>query len=60
MDQYCLVVHKSRRPQARLQTAKLFCNNCDCSIVAKTLFSNAIDSAVNHLVDERHMCQLAR
>jgi hypothetical protein len=23
MDQSCLVVHKSRRPQARLQTAKL-------------------------------------
>jgi hypothetical protein len=30
MDQSCLVVHKSRRPQARLQTAKLFCNNCAC------------------------------
>jgi hypothetical protein len=29
MDQYCPVVHKSCRPQARLQTAKLFCNNCD-------------------------------
>jgi hypothetical protein len=28
MDQSCPVVHKSRRPQARLQTAKLFCNNC--------------------------------
>jgi hypothetical protein len=28
MDQSCPVVHKIRRPQARLQTAKLFCNNC--------------------------------
>jgi hypothetical protein len=28
MDQSCPVVHKSRRPQARLQTAKLFCNKC--------------------------------
>jgi hypothetical protein len=28
MDQSCPVVHKSCRPQARLQTAKLFCNNC--------------------------------
>jgi hypothetical protein len=28
MNQSCPVVHKSRRPQARLQTAKLFCNNC--------------------------------
>jgi hypothetical protein len=27
-DQSCPVVHKSRRPQTRLQTAKLFCNNC--------------------------------
>jgi hypothetical protein len=32
MDQYCPVVHKSRRPQARLQTAKLFCNNCDVPV----------------------------
>jgi hypothetical protein len=28
MDQSCPVIHKSRRPQARLQTAKLFCKNC--------------------------------
>jgi hypothetical protein len=31
MYQSCPVVHKSRRPQARLQTAKLFCNNCAAS-----------------------------
>jgi hypothetical protein len=30
MDQYCPVVHKSRRPQARLQTAKLFYKNRRC------------------------------
>jgi ferredoxin len=31
MDQSCPVVHKSRRQKARLQTAKLFCNNCGVS-----------------------------
>jgi hypothetical protein len=43
MDQSCPVVHKSRRPQARLQTAKLFCNNC----VLTQLRTAAIFSLVN-------------
>jgi hypothetical protein len=38
MDQSCLVVHKSRRPQARLHTAKLFCNNCDTDIMCSGRF----------------------
>jgi hypothetical protein len=37
MDQSCPVVHKSRRPQARLQTAKLFCNNCGATFAEMVL-----------------------
>jgi hypothetical protein len=37
MDQSCPVVHKSRRPQVRLQTAKLFCNNCGSNQRQSTL-----------------------
>jgi hypothetical protein len=34
MDQSCSVVHKSRRPQASVQTAKLFCNDCGFIVAA--------------------------
>jgi hypothetical protein len=33
MDQSCPVVHKNSHPQARLQTAKLFCNNKSFSMM---------------------------
>jgi hypothetical protein len=32
MDQTCPVVHKSRRPQARLKTVTLFYINCECIV----------------------------
>jgi hypothetical protein len=33
MDQTCPVIHKSRRPQARLKTVTLFYIHCGASLV---------------------------
>jgi hypothetical protein len=55
MDQTCPVVHKSRRPQARLKTVTLFYIHCDLtqhygSSAWQSLIINRADESYNLFV----------